>query len=283
MKRRTGVPRVAVALAVVTCVVAGVSAAAAAVPRAEIVVKAVPGTRWSPSAVTAKTGDTVTWDLNSGDGQPHNAAACKPAGCSGTEGPPTDPAWPSFKGGIATTGTETKYTFTQPGTYTFVCQVHDVMTGTIYRHRVGGFADGHAEHHGDADGLRKRDRVGHRLAAADGQRHTDRDARHHNPRSDGGPRCWTRRRPRSPNSSSRPSRVARRSRSRCPSPPRSRSALKRGKSTLRTVRLSARAGTRSVTRPRLRARPRPLVVEIEARDARGNKAPVQRRNVKVTR
>ena len=58
---------------------------------------------------------------------------------------------------------------------------------------------------------------------------------------------------------------------------------KRGKTTLRTVRLSARAGTRSVT-----VRGSKLVrgrysFEIEARDARGNKAPVQRKNVKVTR
>jgi len=52
---------------------------------------------------------------------------------------------------------------------------------------------------------------------------------------------------------------------------------------LRTVRIAARAGTRSIT-----VRGSKLVrgrysFEIEARDARGNKAPVQRKNVKVTR
>ncbi len=49
------------------------------------------------------------------------------------------------------------------------------------------------------------------------------------------------------------------------------------------MRLAARAGARSVT-----VRGSKLVrgrysVEIEARDARGNKAAVQRKNVKVTR
>jgi hypothetical protein len=58
---------------------------------------------------------------------------------------------------------------------------------------------------------------------------------------------------------------------------------KRGKTTVRTVRLSARAGTRSVIiRGSSLARGR-YSFEIEARDARGNNAPVQRKNVKVTR
>lgn len=55
--------------------------------------------------------------------------------------------------------------------------------------------------------------------------------------------------------------------------------LKRGKTTLKTVRGSFRAGTGSVTLRRL-ARGS-YSVEIEARDARGNKAAVQRKTVKV--
>ena len=45
IQRRTGIPRVAVALAVVGCVVAGVSAAAAAEPRADARVKATAAQR----------------------------------------------------------------------------------------------------------------------------------------------------------------------------------------------------------------------------------------------
>ena len=57
--------------------------------------------------------------------------------------------------------------------------------------------------------------------------------------------------------------------------------FKKGSRTLRTARLSVRAGTRSVT-----VRGSKLVkgryrVEIEARDARGNRAPVARKTVRV--
>jgi hypothetical protein len=58
---------------------------------------------------------------------------------------------------------------------------------------------------------------------------------------------------------------------------------KRGKSTVRTVRLAARAGTRAVTIRGSKLVRGTYKVEIEARDARGNKAPVQRKNVKVIR
>jgi hypothetical protein len=59
--------------------------------------------------------------------------------------------------------------------------------------------------------------------------------------------------------------------------------VKHGKSTVRTVRLSARTGTRSVTvRGSKLVRGR-YTVEIEARDVRGNKAAVQRKTVRVTR
>ena len=57
--------------------------------------------------------------------------------------------------------------------------------------------------------------------------------------------------------------------------------LKRGKTTLKTVRGSYRAGGGSVTLRRMaRGTYR---VEIEARDARGNRTAVQRKTVKVTR
>ena len=59
--------------------------------------------------------------------------------------------------------------------------------------------------------------------------------------------------------------------------------FKRGKSTVRTVGLAARAGSRSVVvRSSKLVRGR-YAVEIEARDARGNRADVQRKNVRVIR
>ena len=59
--------------------------------------------------------------------------------------------------------------------------------------------------------------------------------------------------------------------------------VKRGKSTVRTVRLSARAGQRSVTVRGSKLVRGSYKVEIEARDARGNKAAVQSKSLKVTR
>ena len=57
--------------------------------------------------------------------------------------------------------------------------------------------------------------------------------------------------------------------------------VKKGKSTLRTVRLSARPGARSLT---LRAYAKGRYsITIEARDARGNKAAVQSKSVRVVK
>jgi plastocyanin len=121
VQRGSGAARVVLGLLAVGAVVGGVSVAAAAEPRADTTVKAIEGTQWSPKDVSVETGDTVTWDVNSGDGQPHNAL--------GEEGP--DPAWNAKTiVPIGTSGTGS-FTFTQPGSYTYVCQVHAVMTGTV--------------------------------------------------------------------------------------------------------------------------------------------------------
>jgi plastocyanin len=279
MKRRGGT-RAAAAVIAVGCVVAGVSAAAAAEPRAEVTVKAVPGTQWSPSAVTAKTGDTVAWDLNSGDGQPHNAAACRPAGCSGNEGPPTDPAWPSFKGAIATAGTETKYTFTQPGTYTFFCQVHDVMTGTITV-------------------------TGSPVSPTATPSTTATPTATATPSATASPRPTVSATPTATPGITTPaptgsalldktaptlSKLKLKAVSRgatvsftLSEPAAVTIRVKRGKSTVRTVRLSARSGRRSVSVRGSKLVRGSYKVQIEARDARGNKAAVQTKSLKVTR
>jgi plastocyanin len=96
---------------------------ASALPRADATVKAVPGTQWSPKDVTVSTGETVTWDFNSGDNQAHNV--------KGETGPAEDANWPKFNSVPSTTGSA-EFTFTQPGTYTFICLVHPaVMKGTV--------------------------------------------------------------------------------------------------------------------------------------------------------
>jgi hypothetical protein len=222
----------------------------------------------------------VTWDLNSGDGQPHNAAACKPTGCSGNEGPPTDPAWPSFKGAIATAGTDTKYTFTQPGTYTFVCQVHEVMTGTI-----------------TVTGSPVTPTATPSTTATPTATATASPTASPRPAVSATPTATPGITTPAPTGSALLDKTAP-TLSKLKLKAVSRGAkvtftlsesaavtirAKRGKSTLRTVRLSARAGTRSITVRSSKLRRGRYSFEIEARDARGNKAPVQRKNVKVTR
>ena len=59
--------------------------------------------------------------------------------------------------------------------------------------------------------------------------------------------------------------------------------FKKGSTTLRTARLSARAGSRAVTVRGSKLVKGRYSVEIEARDARGNRAPMARKTVRVTR
>jgi plastocyanin len=71
---------------------------------------------WSPDAVTIQVGDTVTWTNTQGF---HNVLL----GDSRLNQPgfPNDPAW----------NPPPQRTFTEPGSYTFVCEVHPGMTGTV--------------------------------------------------------------------------------------------------------------------------------------------------------
>jgi plastocyanin len=70
---------------------------------------------WVPPNRTIQTGDTVTWIFESGV---HNVQSDSPNWSFSSGAPPsTDPA---------------PYTFTAPGTYQFTCIVHpDTMTGTV--------------------------------------------------------------------------------------------------------------------------------------------------------
>jgi plastocyanin len=75
---------------------------------------------WSPDAVQIQVGDTVTWTNAQGF---HNVLL----GDSRLNQPgfPADPPW----------NPPPTRTFTEPGSYTFVCEVHPGMTGTV---NVGG-------------------------------------------------------------------------------------------------------------------------------------------------
>jgi plastocyanin len=110
------------ALAAVGCLVAGVSIAGAAERRADELVNATASNTWAPADVDIETGDTVTWDMDGGNGQLHNV--------HGEAGPDADPGWTEFTTEFKSSGTES-YTFTQPGAYAFVCQAHAAMKGTI--------------------------------------------------------------------------------------------------------------------------------------------------------
>ena len=71
---------------------------------------------WSPDAVTIQVGDTVTWTNAQGF---HNVLL----GDSRLNQPgfPSDPAW----------NPPPQRTFNEPGSFTYVCEVHPGMTGTI--------------------------------------------------------------------------------------------------------------------------------------------------------
>src|SRR4051794_22535379 len=124
--RRGGGPWAAAAVMAVACVVAVVGAAGAAergVQAADATVKAAASNTWDQTSVSVATGEKVTWDLDGGNGVTHNV--------HGDTGPPQDPGWTQFTSPFGSSG-QYSYTFTQPGTYHFICQAHpQTMTGTV--------------------------------------------------------------------------------------------------------------------------------------------------------
>ena len=83
-----------------------------------------------PGATTVHVGDTVTW-TNSGK-QPHTATA--------NNG--------SFNTGILQTGQSGSHTFTQAGTFSYVCSFHPFMHGTVVV--TGGASAPTSASHGSA-------------------------------------------------------------------------------------------------------------------------------------
>jgi plastocyanin len=85
---------------------------------------AVVDTAFEPASVTVNTGEAVTWAWTSPTtGQVHNVDA--------TGGPPEDPAWTAVNTPLKNSGSEA-YTFTKPGSYTYHCTAHpEQMQGTV--------------------------------------------------------------------------------------------------------------------------------------------------------
>ncbi len=268
------VPGWVVALAVVGCVIAGVSVAGASEPSADVTVKALASNVWDQPSVSVATGDTVTWDMDSGNGIPHNVQS--------DTGPPEDPNWAPYETPPKVTGTES-YMFTQPGTYAYHCIVHPgTMTGTVTVTGAPATPTPTTTSTPTATSTATSVPTATATASPRPQPTVNATPDHTTPA---------------------PTRLAAAdttapvvSRLRLTAVARgakvtfalSESAtvtirLKRGKLTKRTVRLATRAGTRSVLiRGSAIVRGR-YVVEIQARDARGNRAAVVRRTVRVTR
>jgi cytochrome c len=116
MVRRTTFAVLAVAAALLSCLLA-TSAASAQAPAATVSVTGT-ATSWTPNAVTVNTGDVVRWSFT-GATLPHNVH-----GTSANWSPPLDTE-------IQTGQAPVDYTFNAPGVYTFVCDVHGGMTGTV--------------------------------------------------------------------------------------------------------------------------------------------------------
>jgi len=276
--RKRELMRVAAALAVVGGVIAGVGVAGAAETAADETIRAQAAV-WDKPAVSISTGDTVTWNFDSGDGLPHNVA--------GVSGPPEDPAWPEVFTLPATTGTYS-YTFTQPGTYEFVCQVHaGTMKGTV---TVTGAPATPTPTPSETPtptptatatatvtpppSVPQPTAVPTAAPPAGDDRVTPAPSRASS--SD-------RTAPAFSQLKLKAVRRGARVRFRLSEPASVTIRFKRGKATKRTVRRALRAGTRTVTvrgSKLVRGRYR---VELQARDARGNRSKVVRKNVKVTR
>jgi plastocyanin len=276
VQRRGGALRVVMGLLAVGAMVGGVSVAAAAEPKADAVVKTTTSNTWDPPDVTVATGEKVTWDFD-GSTVTHNV--------KGDTGPADDPAWQGFVSGFVTSG-QASYTFTKPGTYRFVCQVHlGTMTGTVTV--TGSPVTPTATPSSTATAT---------PSATASPQPTASPTRTPAPTATPTPAGSDRTTP-APLGSSRadvtPPVVSKLKLKALAHGAKVSFALsesstvtirfKRGSRTVGSTRLSARAGSRSFTLRSSRLVRGRYTVEIEARDARGNKAAVQRAKVRVTR
>ena len=80
---------------------------------------------FSPTLVEINTGDTITWDFTAAV-QAHNAAEDERE-----PQPDADPTWQGYKTKFSFEQVKTSRTFNYAGEYKFYCQAHDYMKGTI--------------------------------------------------------------------------------------------------------------------------------------------------------
>jgi plastocyanin len=113
--RHRGVLAAATAI-VAALVVGGVGVAGAAQQATDATVAADDGTVWHPDTVAIDVGDTVTWTF-ANPTQFHNVAS--------------DSANWTLDSPVAQNHPDVSYTFDAPGTYRFVCEVHPGMSGTV--------------------------------------------------------------------------------------------------------------------------------------------------------
>ena len=119
-KRRVVTVAIGVALAGACAGYAG--AAGAAEERADQLIGVLGGADWDKENVSVQTGESVTWRW-AGTGVAHNVR--------GDTGPAADPNWAKEHAPFGTSGDAT-FTFTQPGEYRFVCDAHAAtMNGII--------------------------------------------------------------------------------------------------------------------------------------------------------
>ncbi|MEU8896927.1 cupredoxin family copper-binding protein [Nocardia sp. NPDC048505] len=98
-----------------TTTTAPASPAAPGEAKATTVTVDVDDMKFAPDALTVRVGDTVTWKFS--DKVPHSVQGMGDK-AMGINSP------------IFTTG-EWSYTFTQPGTYRYLCSLHPEMRGTV--------------------------------------------------------------------------------------------------------------------------------------------------------
>ncbi len=255
----SGAVRAAAGVLIVGAIVGTVGVAAAAgQQQAGATIATTQQNRWAPAEVEVKTGETVTWNFD-GSTADHNV--------KGEEGPDEDTLWPTRDSGFKRAGTYT-YTFNVAGDYKFLCTAHPGMEGTV---KVSGAPvaptpvpteDAPVTPQPGQPGAAPTPDT-RRTPAPQGTARADATA----PTVSKLSLKAVKRGARVSFALSEPASVTIRA--------------KKGKRTVNTVRLAARQGARAVTLRRL-ARGR-YSVEVEARDARGNKAPLQRKTVRVKR
>jgi plastocyanin len=91
------------------------------------------GKSFQPATLTVQAGDTVTWTVTQAIGEPHSVTSGSPGADQGKQ----------FDSGIGLkdNGLTFKFTFQQPGTYNYFCQVHPaLMTGQVVVMAAGASA-----------------------------------------------------------------------------------------------------------------------------------------------